>query len=171
MSLIEATRSIDVEELYGLLAGRLEQIVRLDVRASDAVIEDACQFAWYRLLHHRHRVHRETAMAWLARTAVHEAFKLVRRDQRELSLDAALEPGGEPASAVAPPTPQELLEHRERIAQVRRLPERQQRVVWLDAFGLSYTEIAAHEGCTRRTVDRQLVRARRALRDQNLEPR
>jgi RNA polymerase sigma factor (sigma-70 family) len=169
MYLLEATCSIDVGELYGLLAGRLEQIVRLDVRASDAVIEDACQFAWYRLLHHSHRVHRETALAWLARTAVHEAFKLVRRDQRELSLDAALEPGGEPASAVAPPTPQELLEHRERIAQVRRLPERQQRVVWLHAFGLTYTEIAAHEGCTRRTVDRRLVRARHALRDQSLE--
>lgn len=172
MALLEATRSIDVGELYGLLAARLEQIVRLDVRASDAVIEDACQFAWYRLLHHSHRVHRETALAWLARTAVHEAFKLVRRDQRELSLDVvleAVEAGGESAFAVAPPTPQELLEDRERIARVRRLPERQQRVVWLHAFGLGYTEIAAHEGCTRRTVDRRLVRARQALRDQSLE--
>jgi RNA polymerase sigma factor (sigma-70 family) len=169
MALLEATRSIDVGELYGLLAARLEQIVRLDVRASDAVIEDACQFAWHRLLHHSHRVHRETALAWLARTAVHEAFKLVRRDQRELSLDVVLEADGEPALAVAPPTPQELLEDRERIARVRGLPERQQRVVWLHAFGLSYTEIAAHEGCTRRTVDRRLVRARHALRDQSLE--
>ena len=54
MALIEATPSIgvgdvgelDVGELYRSLAGRLEQIVRLDIRASDAVIEDACQFAW-----------------------------------------------------------------------------------------------------------------------------
>lgn len=172
MTLIEATRDVgvgDVGELYGSLAGRLEQIVRLDVRASDAVIEDACQFAWYRLLHHGHRVHRETVMAWLARTAVHEAFKLVRRDQRELSLDAALEGGEEPAWATAPTAPEQLLEYLERIGELRRLPERQQRIVWLHAFGLSYIETAAHEGCTRRTVDRQLLRARAALRDQSLE--
>jgi RNA polymerase sigma factor (sigma-70 family) len=170
MTLIDETpcRGVgDVGELYGSLAGRLEQIVRLDVRASDAVIEDACQFAWYRLLHHSHRVHRESVMAWLARTAVHEAFKLMRRGRRELSLDAALEDREEPPWATAPATPQQLLEYRERIGELRRLPERQQRVVWLHAFGLSYSEMAAHEQCTRRTVDRQLLRARAALRDQS----
>ena len=92
----------DVGELYGLLAGRLEQIVRLDVRAPEVVIEDACQFAWSRLLHHRDRVHRETVLSWLARTAVHEAFKLSRRDRREASLDdtpaAGLESGATPAA-------------------------------------------------------------------------
>ncbi|MGH2883098.1 MAG: RNA polymerase sigma factor [Solirubrobacteraceae bacterium] len=168
MTLIEETSSGgfgDVGELYGSLARRLEQIVRLDVRASDAVIEDACQFAWCRLLHHSHRVHRETVMAWLARTAVHEAFKLARRDRRELSLNVELEDGNEPEWAIAPATPEQLLERRERIDELRGLPPRQQRVVWLHAFGLSYTEIGAYEGCTRRTVDRQLMRARQAIRD------
>ena len=97
---------------------RLEQIVRLDVRAPDAVIEDACQFAWSRLLHHRDRVHRETVMSWLARTAVHEAFKLLRRDRRELSLDAAIEDGAEPSRARRTPTPQELIECRERLGEL-----------------------------------------------------
>ena len=66
MALIEEVIGMgagDVGELYSALADRLEQIVRLDVRASDAVIEDACQVAWVRLLHHRQRVHRETVMA------------------------------------------------------------------------------------------------------------
>src|SRR5690348_14955444 len=81
----------DVGELYGLLARRLEQIVRLDVRAPDVVIEDACQFAWSRLLHHHDRVHRETVMSWLVRTAVHEALKLLRRGRRELSLESESE--------------------------------------------------------------------------------
>jgi RNA polymerase sigma factor (sigma-70 family) len=135
----------DVGELYGSLAGRLQQIVRLDVRAPDAVIEDACQVAWFRLLHHSHRVHRETVLAWLATTAAREALRLLRRDGR-------------------PGTPHELIERRERLHEVERLPERQQRVVWLHALGLSYAEIALHEGCTRRTVDRQLLRARHALR-------
>jgi RNA polymerase sigma factor (sigma-70 family) len=143
--------------------------VRLDVRASDAVIQDACQVAWCRLLHHGDRVCRETVMAWLARTAVHEAFRLARRDRRDLSLNAALEGGEEPAWATAPGTPEQQLEHRERIAQLRQLPERQQRVVWLQAFGLSYIEMAVHEGCTRRTVERHLVRARAALRDPSRE--
>jgi RNA polymerase sigma factor (sigma-70 family) len=149
----------DVGELYGSLAGRLQQIVRLDVRAPDAVIEDACQVAWVRLLHHSNRVHRETVLAWLATTAAREALRLLRRDGRELPLDAGFEHDGRPG------TPHELIERRERLQEVERLPERQQRVVWLHAIGLSYAEIALHEGCTRRTVDRQLLRARHALRE------
>jgi RNA polymerase sigma factor (sigma-70 family) len=165
MSVIENRDSspTDVGELYGLLAKRLEQIVRLDVGAPDPVVEDACQFAWSRLVHHGHRVHRETVMTWLARTAVHEAFKLVRRDRRELSLDAAGE-HATPAARLSFPAPEAAVESRERLGQVRGLPERQQRVLWMHAVGWSYVEIAAHEGCTVRTVERQLLRARKTLR-------
>lgn len=153
----------DVGELYDLLAGRLEQIVRLDVRAPDAVIEDACQVAWTRLVHHRDRVHRETVMSWLARTAVREALKLVRRDRRELSLDCA---GEQPARAVRGAAgPDAVIEQRQRLGEIRVLPERQQRFLWLHALGLSYTEIAAHEACTVRTVERQLLLARHGIRD------
>jgi RNA polymerase sigma factor (sigma-70 family) len=172
MTFIEATSSVgvgDVGQLYGALARRLEQLVRLDVRASDALIEDACQVAWCRLLDHSHRVHRETAMAWLEKTAVREAFKLLRRDRREPSLEAAVEAaveaGEQPAFALSAATPEQLLEHRERLREMHQLPERQQRLVWLGAFGLNYVEMGAHEGCTRRTVERQLLRARAALRD------
>jgi RNA polymerase sigma factor (sigma-70 family) len=154
----------DIAELYGLLAKRLEQIVRLDVRAPDVIVEDACQFAWSRLVHHHHRVDRETVMSWLARTAVHEALKLVRRDRRELSVDAALDRTVTLAVASSCPPPHTILENRERLGELRLLPTRQQRVVWLHAFGLSYAEIAAHEGCTVRTVERQLLRARQRIR-------
>jgi RNA polymerase sigma factor (sigma-70 family) len=151
----------DIEELYGGLAGRLERMVRAGVRAPEPVIEDACQFAWGRLLHHREHVEPEAALVWLAKTAVHEAFKLARRDSRELSLD---DPDRAPREAVAAPTPHELIERRERLAQVRHLPERQQRLVWLHAFGFSYVEMARHEGYTRRTVERQLLRAKHRMR-------
>src|SRR5437764_5123504 len=148
MSFIEEPAGIeDVAELYGRLARRLEQIVRLDVRAPDVVIEDACQFAWSRLVHHRHRVHRETVLSWLARTAVHEAFKLDRRDRRELSLEAAAEHATPAVALASPATPTELIEHRERLAELGRLPDRQQRALWLHGLGLSYAEIARHEGC------------------------
>jgi RNA polymerase sigma factor (sigma-70 family) len=151
--------AIDVGELYGALARQLEQIVRLGVRAPDVVIEDACSFAWSRLLLHRHRVQRDTVVPWLARTAVHEAFKLLRRGRREESLDATVELG-QPVSWPLAPAPDDLVEGRERIGELRLLPERQQRILWLQAFGLSYAEIAAREGCTLRTVERQVLRAR-----------
>jgi RNA polymerase sigma factor (sigma-70 family) len=159
-----ATTALDVSELYAALSGRLEQIVRLDVRASDQVIEDACQFAWSRLVFHADRVRREAALSWLATTAIHEAFKLVRRDRRECSLDDELEHGGGSELRSSIPPPDELLEQRERLALVRSLPERQQRMLWLHALGLSYSEIARYSGCTPRTVERQLLRAKRAVR-------
>ncbi|MFZ0382834.1 MAG: sigma-70 family RNA polymerase sigma factor [Solirubrobacteraceae bacterium] len=163
-NLDEGARPVDVGELYELLAKRLEQIVRLDVRAPDVVVEDACQFAWSRLVRHRHRVHRETVMSWLARTAVHEAVKLLRRDRRELSIDAAPECAATVAVASSFPPPHTLVERRERLKELQQLSTRQQRVVWLHAFGLSYAEIAVHEGCTVRTVERQLLRARQRIR-------
>jgi RNA polymerase sigma factor (sigma-70 family) len=152
--------AIDVGELYGLLARRLEQLVRLGVRAPDVVIEDACQTAWSRLLRHRDRVQRESVMSWLLRTAVREAFKLSRRDRRELPLEAMTEETIPRTQA----SPAHLIECRERLAELGRLPERQQRAVWLHAFGLNYDEIAIYEGCTVRTVERQLLRARQAIR-------
>jgi RNA polymerase sigma factor (sigma-70 family) len=151
----------DMGDLYRALAGQLERRVRRDVRAPDVVIEDACQFAWTRLVGKSEGVRRETALAWLAKTAVHEAFKLTRRDARELSLDAALHrAGGEPSCSA-----EELFEYSDRLAELRSLPHRQQRLLWLSAAGLSYTEMAIHEGCTRRTVERQLLRAKRRLRE------
>ena len=155
--------ALPVAELYRELSGRLEQIVRFDVRAPESVVEEACQFAWGRLMDHRHRVRRESALSWLARTAVREALKLRRREGRCVSLEVALD--GEQVSDV--PTvagPDELFERRERLRSIRRLPQRQQHVLWLHALGLSYNEIARHTGYTTRTVERQLLRARRAAR-------
>ena len=155
--------ALPVAELYRDLSERLEQIVRFGVRAPESVVEEACQFAWGRLMDHRHRVRRETALSWLARTAVREALKLHSRAGRCISLDAALD--GERAAEV--PTlagPDELFERRERLASIGRLPARQQQMLWLHALGLTYTEIGRHIGCTTRTVERQLMKAKRTLR-------
>lgn len=158
----------DLGELYAALARPLERIVRLDVRAPEPVVEEACQFAWTRLAYHRDRVRREAALSWLAKTAIHEAFKLIRRGARELSLDAALESVEDPASRLRAQAPEEVVAQRERLAEVRSLPVRQQRLVWLHALGLSYAEMASHEGYTLRTVERQLLRAKTALRSAEL---
>jgi RNA polymerase sigma factor (sigma-70 family) len=142
----------------------LEHIVRADVRAPDPVIEDACQFAWSRLVHHAHRVQHECALAWLAQTARREAVKLVRRDGRDVSLEAVLDGEGRLGRGAGGPDPEEVFEQRQRLALVAALPERQQRVLWLHASGLSYAEIALQTGYSLRTVERQLLRAKRSVR-------
>lgn len=159
----------DVAELYGQLSKRLEQIVRRDVRAPAPVIEDACQFAWVALVTHRDRVRRATTLPWLVKTAQHEAFKLVRRDGRDHSLEATLDATGDAPLRLIAPDPAELAVAHERLGQLERLPPRQQRLMWLRAFGHSYAEMARHTGDTTRTVERQLMRAKQAVGGFELE--
>lgn len=154
----------DVGELYQALSKRLERIVRVDVRAPEPVIEDACQFAWSRLVDHRSRVRRETALGWLVTTAVHEAFKLLRRAGREVSLETVAEQGADLWTAPTACGPDMVCEQRERLAALSSVSVRQQRLLWLYGLGLSYEEIARHEDCTSRTVERQLQQARTSLR-------
>jgi DNA-directed RNA polymerase specialized sigma24 family protein len=149
-----------IELLYRRLAPRLERIVRYDVRAPDAVIEDACQIAWCRLLHHCDRVHRQTALPWLATTAVREALKLSKRGRRDLPLEMLA--GG--VLGPLAPGPEELVEQFDKLRAVGTLPARQRRLVWLQGMGFSYGEMAGREGCTKRTVERQVLRAKRAIR-------
>lgn len=156
----------EVAALYRSKSKWLEEIVRLGVRhASDPVVEDACQFAWDQLVDHLSGVKRETALGWLARTAIREARRLRRREELFPSLDAALELAGEGIVRGESPAADELTERRDRLRAVSQLPERQQRLLWLHALGLNYVEMAAQVGCTTRTIDRQLWRARRALRE------
>jgi RNA polymerase sigma factor (sigma-70 family) len=156
----------EVAELYRSVSKRLEEIVGAVVRrAPDPVVEDACQFAWDQLVLHRARIRQETALAWLARTAIREARRLRGREDEFLSLDAVFELAGDAAVLGESPSADELTERRERIRAIGSLPERQQRALWLRALGLNYVEMAGQLGCTRRTVDRQLFEARRALRE------
>ena len=148
-------------ELYGELNGSLRQIVRFNVRAPDVLVEDACQVAWIRLVRRVSEVRREAALSWLATTASREAVRMVRRADRELPLTELNEEDGR---CPALPTPEELVEFRSRVRSVGALPTRQQRLVWLRALGLSYTEMSGATGESTRTVHRQLVRARHHLR-------
>jgi RNA polymerase sigma factor (sigma-70 family) len=155
----------EVADLYRVFGRRLHRIVRGGVRASDPIVEDACQFAWSRLMHHRGRVHREKALSWLVTTALHEALKLVERADRDLSLETELEQGAQFAASRVNRTPEMLVEDRERLRALTSLPQCQQRVLWLYGVGLSYEEIACRQGCTARAVERQLQNARAALRE------
>jgi RNA polymerase sigma factor (sigma-70 family) len=158
----------DVDELYRAFSKSLERIVRHGVQAPEPVIEDACQFAWARLIHHQARVRRETVLAWLVKTAVREALKLTGHGRREQSLDAELEERGEVPAPDLRPGPSELYDQRERLRTLATLSTRQQRILWLYGLGLNYDEIASRDGCSPRTIERQLKRARESLREVEL---
>jgi RNA polymerase sigma factor (sigma-70 family) len=153
----------EVAQLFLEQSLRIRRMVRSQARGSEQLVEDACQLAWLRLVQRRARIRRETAPAWLVRTAIHEAFRQMRRDARDLSLETWSEEDADQPARRTPPLLDELAEQRSRLEAIGSLPERQQRLMWLQALGLTYTEMAGHTGTTRRTVDRQLVRARRAL--------
>jgi RNA polymerase sigma factor (sigma-70 family) len=159
------TVGCEIEELYRELARRLEQIVRREVRAPAPLIEDACQFAWWRLVVHAHRVERTVALSWLAKTAVHEALKLIRRAERDLSLQARLEGDGDRPTPSLALGPGEIAEHRAQLELLYTLPVRQRAAVLLQAAGFSYEETADNLGVSLRTVERQIMRGREKLRE------
>ena len=153
----------EVAELYACSAGLVRGQVCSEVTASEAVIDDACQFAWIRLLHHRHRVGRDRAVSWLITTALHEVFKLVRRDGHDLSLEELMEDTGDLRINRTAPPPEEAVGARQRLELLRELPERQERLIWLQGLGFNYPEMATEADMTVRTVERQLMKARRNL--------
>jgi len=155
--------SLSLSALYAQLSPELERIVSANIRADAALLEEACQIAWAGLVANRDRLVPGTELGWLATTATREALKLARTERRELSLDAEEEAEGELLELALTPEPQQVIELRERLAEVRQLPARQQRLVMLHGFGYRYEEIALVTGESRRTVERQLLRAKRRL--------
>jgi RNA polymerase sigma factor (sigma-70 family) len=157
----------DLGALYALLGPRLKRVVSGCVQAPDWVVEDACQLAWMRLVATPHAVDHEHALGWLATTARREALRTLRRGERETSLDADLpeEMPPTPVAGALPSTPPDVIaEFRDRLRAVERLPMRQRRLVWLQAVGYEYDEIAARTGENARMIDRQLRKARVRLR-------
>ena len=150
-----------VEELYALHAGRLRRIVGSAVRAPDAVLDDACQVAWSRLIPQAAAIRPEAALSWLVTTATREAIKLARRAERDVSLEGLI---ADDAALPHSGGTDDLVALRERLAAVRGLPVRQQQLVWLAGLGFSYRAMAEQTRSSRRTVERQLLRAKHTLR-------
>jgi RNA polymerase sigma factor (sigma-70 family) len=161
----ESTRreAAELQALYGRLSSRLQAIVARNVAAPDYVVEDACQVAWSRLHFRRAEVRAGCELGWLCTTARREAVRMMRAGGEETSLQAPEETARVIALPAAGPGPDGLAELRDRLADIRALPPRQRRMLWLQAIGYDYGEIAERTGDSRRTVERQLLRARQRL--------
>jgi RNA polymerase sigma factor (sigma-70 family) len=153
-----------VHELYSDLQPQLVRILTSNLKAPEWIVDDACQTAWSSLLEHRETVFSGGELGWLSTTATRVALRLLRGEQLADSLEGPPPPADLEALRVREPGPARSFELRERLAEVKRLPVRQQRLVMLHGFGYEYDEIAAATGETRRAIARQLMRARRQLR-------
>jgi RNA polymerase sigma factor (sigma-70 family) len=153
-----------VHDLYNDLQPQLVRILVSNLQAPEWIVDDACQSAWSSLLEHGGAVVAGGELGWLSTTATRAALRLLRRER---SAECCEEPPplvSLDALRVPEPGPARSFELRERLAEVKRLPVRQQRLVMLHGFGYEYDEIAAATGESRRTIARQLTRARRQLR-------
>jgi RNA polymerase sigma factor (sigma-70 family) len=154
-------------DLYAELQPQLVRILSSNVRAPQWVIDEACQSAWSAfLLSHRGEVEPGAELGWLSTAATRVALRVLRAERARRRCEGPPLTGGwaELLSVGPEGEPEHRVELRERLAEVYRLPERQRRLVMLHGFGYEYEEIAAATGETRRTVQRQLARARQRLR-------
>ena len=153
-----------LETIYPQLAPQLEKVVVSNLSLSDAVLEEACQVAWGQLALRRSTVAPGHELPWLATTAMRVALRLLRSARDDVSLDDEEEHDHLVEIGAVDPGPESRLEARARLAAVQQLPVRQRRMVLMHGFGYGYEEIAERTGDSRRTVERQLSRARQHLR-------
>lgn len=144
----------DDADLFRTHHEQLLRIVARDVRASPQLIEDACAFAWLEFV--ARQPERVNPMGWLRVVAGREAVRVARRERRLHALgDSVPDPAG---------AADRRLEARAGLEALAALPRRQRAAPALRVSGHSHAEIGAALGMTVRTVERQLGRARQAIR-------
>lgn len=167
-----STPTTRLQAIAAIYTGHDQQLRSLVARrsnANDATIDDACSYAWMKLVNSEQvslGPARWSALAWLTTTAIHRAWKLTEHDARTHPV-ASLDELGQLAAAHghSAPSAEHVAAQHLRLDLVAQIPERPRRFLLRLAVGYSYTEIAAAEGVSARTTDRQIARAKRILRD------
>jgi RNA polymerase sigma factor (sigma-70 family) len=155
----------DEEDLYRAHQTRLLHLVGKDVTAPREVIEDACAHAWAELL--ARQPERTSIAGWLWVVAQREAIRLAQHDRRSVPIGTVGSDRLCGASRSTCCSPAEAALHcraLEALDALAGLSLRKRTFLALKVAGYSYHEITAKLGVSYRTVDRQLVRARRAAR-------
>jgi DNA-directed RNA polymerase specialized sigma24 family protein len=167
------SRLAQVGMFYEREAGPLRRIVSSRVVADEHTIEDACAYAWARLVGNADVTLDRRGLAWLALVASREGWRLTFLSRREAPLaSVASTSGGEAQACSAEPwragVEDDALarnEHRERVRIFRTLKHRERRELFLQALGYRYEEIATMTGSTYTAVNRRLAEGRAQLRE------
>lgn len=141
------------------------------VNAPEALIEDACQFAWTQLI--RTPPDRGPRLfGWLRTVAIHEAYRPSRAQRRETALEELVAPEANGGSS--PEGWEALIEGlvdldtqldaKRGLSVLASLPERQRRYLALLVAGYRYQEIVELAGVTYTNVNKHLTRARASVR-------
>ena len=151
----------DEADLYRELQPRLLWLLRSTLVVRAQTLEDACSFAWVQLISYQPDRGPDLC-GWLYVVARREALRQTRLERRT----PILEPAGDRHLLAFGDPVQDATRERARgaLEALAALPVRQRRLLCLKAAGYSYDEIAALQGITWRTVDRQLRRARTRAR-------
>ena len=158
----------EITVMYSAHSAELHRLVGRRGSADATTVEDACSYAWTRLLVCEHvdlRPPRWRALAWLTKVAVHEAWRLNRVARRAGVFDDAAVDEMTVARNRAVPAAEDVADQHLRLDLVGQLPERPRRFLLRLAVGYSYDEIAVAEGVSYRTAGRQIARAKRILRE------
>lgn len=155
-------QSVTVSELFARYHDVIRKHVQGVVSTSAENVEDACMFAWTKFLSFEHDQIKD-ACSWLATVAIHEAFKLDRRARRTSQL---VTEQGEVVDVADPYDELQLarlLADAGDVVTAAGLSARQAQILGLQVAGFSYEEISAQTGDSRRTIERQILRARHKL--------
>jgi DNA-directed RNA polymerase specialized sigma24 family protein len=152
-------RPVTATELFARYHQLLRRNVRAVVNTSDENVEDACMFAWTKFLSWELE-DIEVAYSWLTTVAIREAVKLDRRSRRTYPLVT------EEDEVIDPKDQLQLTRLLAEVGDVVRaagLSPRQTHILGLQVLGLGYNEIVGQTRDTKRTIERQIVHARRKL--------
>lgn len=154
------SRDEGLTAFYAANAHTLWRTLRGTISGPDALIDDACAEAWAALLRHPTVALDDRGFGWLYVVGWRHAVRLSDKGRREVAVGEIAQPADNDCAL----SPDEELERRERLALLCELPGRQRRMVLMHAAGFTYEEISRMTGDTLRTVERQLLRGKRALR-------
>jgi DNA-directed RNA polymerase specialized sigma24 family protein len=172
-----ASRESELAAFYAKHANRLHRIVAARAhRLGDAVIDDACQFAWTTISGRPDVTLDARGLNWLATVAIRQAWDDGTRLQRERpagGFQPTLPNEGVANRELPQPPADELdvleqvanrIEHETRVQQPHTLLPRERRDLYLHACGFKYQEIAHMTRSTYTAVNRRITEARARLR-------
>lgn len=143
----------DESDLFETYSNQLRTSVYRAVNANQAIIDDACSYAWEELL--RLQPERDAIFRWLRTTAIREAWRQRDRTYRDLlSHTPEVYHPGLSDHAITVTYAHELVD------MIRSLPPHQARILMMIALGHRHKDISARLGVSARSIRKAVRRAR-----------